>query len=47
MSYIVCMDLTANDQTPQFKLGAIGQDYQGYLGAGAGGEPAPRIVTDF
>lgn len=31
MSYIVGMDLTTNDQTPQFKLGAIGQDYQGYL----------------
>lgn len=31
MSYIVGMDLTTNDPTPQFKLGAIGQDYQGYL----------------
>lgn len=31
MSYIVGMDLTASDPTPQFKLGAIGQTADGYL----------------
>lgn len=31
MSYIVGMDLTANDASPKFKLGAIGQDADGYL----------------
>ena len=31
MSYIVGMNLTRVDTAPQFKLGAIGQDYQGYL----------------
>jgi len=31
MSYIVGMDLTVSDPTPNFKLGAIGQDFLGYL----------------
>lgn len=31
MSYITGMNLTRNDATPQFKLGAIGQDSNGYL----------------
>lgn len=31
MSYITGMKLTANDTVPQFKLGAIGQDSNGYL----------------
>jgi len=31
MSYITGMNLTANDATPQFKLGAIGQSYDGKL----------------
>lgn len=31
MSYITGMQLTRNDATPQFKLGAIGQDSNGYL----------------
>lgn len=52
MSYIVGMDLTVNDATPQFKLGAIGQDYQGYLykyiqynsGAGAIAAVAGNVV---
>lgn len=31
MSYIVGMDLTTRDLTPKFKLGAIGQDFEGKM----------------